>query len=199
MNKKIRIILFMLIVLLLIYIYYIVVNKDVESENISKIEINFNDFTGVYTFGEKENIDIALGKEKYLRTYISPKGTFGSYQTIDYKIFYDNGKVIIKKYENVYPVNEIFKDLFNSEEYKKQALYIFKEEAFEINKLTLYIESINNKRIEITNKELINNIIIALREYYLTKEQIFDDSDYNHINTIEVEFPKEFGSNNQRK
>lgn len=190
MKKNIRIALCILIILFFAYICYMIMHKEIKRENISKIEIDFNDFNGIYTFYEKENINIALDKEKLLRTYISPNGTFGVYQTIEYKVFYNNGKIIKKKYNNVYPVDKIFKPLFNSEEYKKQAIFLFKDEAFEVDKLTLYIEPMRTKYIEITDKELIKGLIIALREYYLTTDELLEEYDINHINTIETEFSK---------
>ena len=179
-----------IIAVMLVYVY-INTSRKIPRENISSIEIDFNDFSGRYVFSEKANIDIALELEEYLRKYISPRGTFGLYQTIEYKIIYDNGNIITKKYKNVYPVNKIFQKLFNSEEYKTQALDIFKSEIFEIEKIILYADPQDKRYVEITDKNIINDIIISLREYYLEREfYILNDSDDNSINTIKVNFPE---------
>lgn len=177
----------MLIYLIIIYLFKI---QSIPKENISEIRINLNQFLNKTSFREKENIDKALEIEELLKKNLLSLGTFGNYRTIEYNIIYKDGKSITKKYNNVYPVHKIFEELIESEEYKKQTYDIYDEKIYNIDKVILYLKEINDKQIEINDKEKICKIIKLLQEEYLSNN-ISKYINDNHINNIEVEFGSE--------
>ncbi len=192
--KKINLIWKILVVVLAVLIcfsIYVFKKQTTPKENISEIKINLNQFFDMTSFKEKENIDKAIEIEKTLNTRGTSNITFGNYRTIEYDIIYKNGKSITKIYKNIYPVDEIFKELIESEEYKKQTYDIYNEKIYESDKITLFLNHYNNRRVDINDMEKIIKIIDLLQEEYLLND-INEYINDEHINNIVVEFDNDF-------
>ena len=192
--KKINLIWKILVVVLAVLSFfsiYVFKKQTTPKENISEIKINLNQFFDMTSFKEKENIDKAIEIEKTLNTRGTSNITFGNYRTIEYDIIYKNGKSITKIYKNIYPVDEIFKELIESEEYKKQTYDIYNEKIYGTDKITLFLNHYNNRRVDINDMEKITKIIDLLQKEYLLND-INEYINDEHINNIVVEFDNDF-------
>ena len=191
MNKKLVLVFFIIIIIIIYVLINIIINNN-ENGNIVEIKINLDEISNkVYTFKDEENIKIALDIANYLETYNSFNSKFGVYQDVEYKIVYENGKTISKIYKQIYPIQGIFEELINSDEYKRQYLSIFEPKALETDKLILYAKSQDKRYIEIIDKEDIKTFIEVLREYYLNMEWPLYHNVKDTINNICIEFPEE--------
>ncbi len=158
-----------IIIFLLIIINHFYINN---TEHISKIKLSIyeNSDRKEYIFKDNENIKKLLEILEVLKTFQSEDNINEPYTDIIFSLIYNNNETIKKSY-SIRPWRELFADIFNSTEFKKQNYWLFYGDVANTEKIVLK-SKLKNNSIEITNKETINSITKELQNYYLSDESI---------------------------
>lgn len=181
-------------IILGIIIFGIFISYIIKTYNTSNItEINLNLITGSnqgetqkYIFKEQENIIELLEIEKKLRSFKSEDDINCPYTSIEINIVYTAGKKIQKTYK-IKPYEKLFENLLNSMEARKQSIPLLYENVSNVDKIILRAPYPKTNFIEIRDKQLIDEIIVGLREYYLS-DKILDKRSLSPLVSIGIDF-----------
>ncbi len=138
----------------------------VNINNIEKIELTFSQDPVVSrscTLTEKNNIKEGMRIFEELETYASPD-IKTAFQDVIYKITYKDGKLQERKYSKIRPVADIFKNIIDSQEVRKQWEDIFNVEMDKIESLKLLSKQ-KNSEVSITDKDQIAAIIASIKTF----------------------------------
>lgn len=137
-----------------------------------------------YTFylSEKENILEVININKQLLKYKDPDvDTWKLDVSITYSL--ENGMKQKEKFKKIRPVSDYFEKIYNSLEYKKQTIDIFKIKPENITKIILKDSYIDRKKtITIEDKDII---LKAYKNSMKTFELYNSDEEYYYIGNIE--------------
>lgn len=191
MKKKvvILVVLIIFIVIATAVIFQKYSNKYLNSsKNISGIKLSLIHYSNadVYIFKEIENIEMLLQLSEELETFKSEPELNMPYSDINFEITYNNGKKVNKIYEQIKPYPDILSDILDSVEARKQSIPLLYEDTSKIDKLTLKSPYPKMNSIEITDKEVVDEIINGLKEYYLSDKAI-NDKPLSRFMDVEVE------------
>jgi len=179
MKKFLTLVLIICIVIVLIFMVQKISNNYFTSvEKISEIKLYIEEpfLDGEYIFKEKENIGILLQLTEELKTFKSESDVNMSYKDIKFEIIYNNGTKKIISYEKIKPYPDLVSDILSTIEARKQRIPLLYEDTSNINKVTLKSQYPKMNSIEITDKEVIDEILLGLKEYYLSDKAINLDS-----------------------
>lgn len=128
-----------------------------------------------YVFKDIENIKMALKVAEELKNFdtLNNKMTpLTPFSDIKYEIVYKNNTHNKKVYKDIRPLPELLNNLLDTVEGRKQSIPLLYENISNIDKITLNAHYPKLNTIEITDKSLIDRIMIGLQEYYLSDKII---------------------------
>ena len=158
------------------------------AKNISEIKLSLINTSepNTYIFKEIESIENLLRINKELETFESEPMLMTQYIDINFEIIYNNGLKINKLHEDIRPLPDSLHELLDTVEARKQSIPLLYEDISKVDKLTLKAVYPKTDSIEITDKEIVDKILVNLKEYYLSDKAIAKDS-LSHFMDIKVD------------
>lgn len=143
-----------------------------------------------YKLTEKENIIEAMRIYQDLKTYKSPKITTW-FEDVTFEIEAHDGRTQTRTFKKIRPVNDIFKEIFNSLEVREQAVPVIMVNHTDVEKLTVYSPK-TGKMIVFDEENHIEKILLSLQNYYRSDAVTNNEHLYS---VAELEIYDKSGSN----
>lgn len=189
MNKKLMIIIGLILISTSVFIGCS--NSNIDISEIKTITLNFkgnpiDSYSCILV--ERQNIEESMMLYKKLFTYKSPDVDTWC-ENITYEIEYNNGKTKRKTFKGIRPVTDLYENIFNSLEVRKQWESIFKIKNDDVKDIKILSRQKKNE-VVVNNKEDINKIINSIQTF----EENRNVKDYDYFVVGEVEF---YNQNNE--
>ena len=172
-------------------------SPQLKADHIKKIDINIiNTVEGNTSFEveKTENIAEAVRVANLLEDYRSPEISTWFVDVV-YYITFDDGSIGQVEYENIRPYTDIFSNLFQTLEVRRQREYILYTDIADIENAVLTSPMKGSIILDgETQKELLQKLVISLKEFYNTESVIGENWVYNNAKGLQVTFNNEKGS-----
>lgn len=182
MNKKLMIIIGLILISTSVLIGCS--NSNIDINEIKTITLNFKgNPVDSYSciLAERQNIEDSMKLYKKLFTYKSPDVDTWC-ENITYEIEYNDGKIKNKTFKGIRPVTDLYENIFNSLEVRKQWESIFTIKNDDVKNLKIMSRQKKNE-VTINNQEDIDKIINSIQTFEENRNVI--DCDYFVVGEVE--------------